>query len=65
MDKSTTIESVAAVVPCQFCGKRKPSKIIKIHGCKERNYEDVTFLACLDCLQKIGTEITAAVNNGN
>lgn len=63
MDKIAKIESVAAVMPCLFCGKRKANKIITLCGCKERNYDDVSFLACLDCSQKIGTEIIASIND--
>ncbi len=63
MDKIAKVESVAAVMPCLFCGERKVIKIITLCGCKERNYADVSFSACLDCSQKIGTEIIAAIND--
>ena len=59
MQKLVDIESTAAVMPCLFCGQRKVLKVVTICACKDRNYEDINFLACQDCLEQISEEINA------
>ena len=57
MQKLVNIESTATIMPCLFCGKRKVLKVVTICACKDRNYKDVSFLACQDCFKQIGEEI--------
>ncbi len=57
MQKLVDIDSTAVVMPCLFCGQRKVLKVITICACKDRNYNDISFLACQDCLEQISKEI--------
>ena len=57
MQKLVDIDSTAVIMPCLFCGQRKVLKVVTIYACRDRNYKDVNFLVCQDCLKQIREEI--------